>query len=348
MRPYVSVIISAYNEEGVIEDHINQVGEFLYRHLGPDKTFEIIVVNDGSNDSTGAIIDRLALEREYLIAEHHPRNLGRGRGIRTGFARSTGRYVFTLDADLSYSPDHVARMLPPLESGETDVVLASVYHPEGHVKNVPFGRALISRVGNRLLSVSLGGELHTVTCVVRGYTRDVIDSLTLFSDGKDIHLEIIQKARMLGFKIIEIPAELRWRVSKRTGGTRGWAPGDFMRLVSRHLFFNFLFRPSLLCWIPMGLLGALFLVVSFTIVHGYTMVLSQTTGAEGFTKYYLALREHILLAKVSYFGWSLVLVLLFQFASLVFIAKQNNHHFEEIFSFLSFLRKRVENLEEKK
>jgi dolichol-phosphate mannosyltransferase len=348
MEPYVSVIIPAYNEEGVIEDHINQVAEFLHGYLGPDKAFEIIVVDDGSSDSTGEIVDGLAAEREYLIALRHGHNKGRGGGLRTGFGKASGQFIFTLDADLSYAPDHIAKLLPPLEKGQADIVLASAYHAQGRVSNVPFRRALTSRLGNWLLSLSLGGELKTVTCLVRGYTKDVIESLMLFSDDKEIHLEIIQKARMLGFKIIEVPADLKWKPGMRTNCKKGLSLGAFREMASRHLFFNFLFRPSMLSWLPIVVVGFIFLIVSVTNVIGYQNMVAQQPPEVGWLKYYFALREHILVAKVSYFVWSLCLLLLFQFTSLVFIAKQNNHHYQEIFSFLSRLSKKLRDIEEKK
>ncbi|MBW1999733.1 MAG: glycosyltransferase family 2 protein, partial [Deltaproteobacteria bacterium] len=345
MMPYVSVIIPAFNEAGVIEDNLNEVAEYLRRHIGPDKGFEIIVVDDGSSDSTAEIIDRLATEMEYVIALHHPRNLGRGKGVRTGFEKASGQFIFTLDADLSYSPEIIAKLLPPLETGEADVALASVYHPQGKMSNVPLLRALISRLGNWLLSRSLGGEPKTVTCLVRGYTREVIESLELFSDDKEIHLEIIQKARMLGFRIIDVPSELNWRSTSRTSSKKGLSLGGFRDMASRHLFFNFLFRPGMLSWLPILILGIVFITVSVMIVYGYHYVLARQPADTGWLRFYFALREHIIFAKVSYFIWSLCLLLLFQFSSLVFIAKQNNHHYKELFSFLSRLNKKIKEIE---
>jgi len=345
--PYVSVIIPAFNEENVIEDNLNEVAEFLASYLGPDRSFEIIAVDDGSSDNTGKILDRLSQERNYLIALHHPRNLGRGRGLRTGFERARGRFIFTLDSDLSYTPDHITKLLFTLETGQADVALASAYHPKGGVLNVPFRRALTSRLGNWLLSRSLGGELKTVTCLVRGYTKEVIESLELFSDDKEIHLEIIQKARMFGFKIIEVPAELKWRSNKRTKGKKGLSLGDFREMASRHLFFNFLFRPSMLIWLPILILGVVFIALSVMIVIGYQHILAQLPMDTGWLRFYLALREHIIFAKISYFGWGLCLLLLFQFTSLVFIAKQSNHHYQETFSFLSRLSRKLKDMEKK-
>ena len=347
MQPEISVIIPAYNEEGVIEDNINQVAEFLFRHQGRDRDFEIIVVDDGSSDHTGEVLDRLAEERPYLTALHHPRNLGRGRGLRTGFEHASGRFVFTLDADLSYTPDHIARMLEPLRSGRADIVLASAYHPQGSVANVPRGRALVSRMGNKLLALSLNIKLNTFTCVVRGYNREALEALELFSDDKDIHLEIIKKAKILGLKVMEVPANLKWRNNKRTSGRKGLTLGAFRRMAQRHLFINFLLRPSMIFWAPIIFVFLTFLAVSVTMVIGYRQVLLQHPPAEGLLRYYYALGEHINWASASYFVWSLCIIILFQFLSLIFIAKQANYNYEDVFAFLSRLKKRLKALEDK-
>lgn len=347
--PYLSVIIPAYNEEQVIVRNITEVAEYLYRTLGREKAFEIIVVDDGSTDQTGQVLQLQAAERPYLRVFRHSDNYGRGRALRTGFEHVSGSFVVTLDADLSYSPDHIARMLAPLERDEADIVLASAYHPEGSVMDVPWKRALISRMGNWLLARSLSDQkLNTLTCVVRAYKKEVIDTLELFSDDKDIHLEIINKTRMLGFRIAEIPAQLRWKPEKRTTGKKGLSLKTFLGMSSRHLFFNFLFRPSLLSMLPILVLGMIVLVLSFTLVRGYAYFLSLTDAATGWMRYYLALRVHIQEAAISYSIWGLCLLLLFQFVSLVFIAKQNNYHYRELFCTLSRISRSLKDIERKK
>jgi glycosyltransferase involved in cell wall biosynthesis len=347
--PYLSVIIPAYNEEQVITDHVTEVAEYLYRYLGRSRDFEIIIVDDGSTDQTEEVLRRLAVERPYLKVFHHSGNYGRGRALRTGFEEATGEFIVTLDADLSYSPDHIAKLLAPLERNDADIVLASAYHPEGSVVDVPWKRALISRMGNWLLSRSLSDHnLNTLTCVVRSYKKEVVETLELFSDDKDIHLEIINKARMLGFRIAEIPAQLKWRPGKRTTAKKGLSLKAFLGMASRHLFFNFLFRPSLLSMMPILLLGLIVLVLSVTLVRGYVYFLTLTEAAMGWARYYHALRMHIQEAAISYSAWGLCLLLLFQFVSLVFIAKQNNYHYRELFCTLSRISKSLKEFERKK
>ena len=340
MEPYLSIIIPAYNEEGVIEGNLERIATYLKELLG-ERLFEIIAVDDGSHDPTGAILDRMAKSAAWLRVVHHRRNFGRGRALQTGFLESTGCYVISLDADLSYSPDHIERILKPLEKGEADIVLASAYHPEGRVENVPLNRALISRAGNKILAYAVGGGLKTVTCVVRGYTREVIDALILFSHGKDIHLEIIQKARILGYRILEIPATLKWLPAKRSNAAKGMSVGDLCRMSSRHLFFNFLFRPSSLFMIPIGVLSIIVVILAIQIGIGFAWMSSQMPGAIGLMGLYDILRAHIIWAKISYAVFGLALILLLQFVSLLLMSKQSQHHYEEMLRYFSYLERLV-------
>lgn len=340
---YVSVIIPAYNEEGVIQCHIDQVADYLSKLLGEKRAFEIIVVDDGSRDATGEILDRLKSTRNYLHVVHHHRNFGRGRALQTGFRESAGQYVITLDADLSYTPAHIEKIIAPLQRGEADVVLASAYHPEGRVENVPLSRALISRMGNKILAYAVGGGLRTVTCVVRGYTREVIDALILFSDGKDIHLEIIQKVRILGYRILEIPATLKWLPAKRSSATKGMSIKDLWQMSSRHLFFNFLFRPYSMFMIPIGVLAIIVIVLGINLGIGFAWMLKQMPESKGWISLYHALREHIIWAKISYTVFGLSLVLLLQFISLLLMSKQSKHHYEDIIRYFAHLERQLKH-----
>jgi glycosyltransferase involved in cell wall biosynthesis len=337
------VIVPAFNEEAVIESNVEQIAAFLAGHLQAGKYFEILVVNDGSRDGTAKTLEAMTASRPYLRGLHHERNFGRGRALQTGFLNAQGTFVITMDADLSYSPDHIAKLLAPLEAGEADVVLASAYHPEGRVENVPFGRALLSRVGNIILSRSVGGGIRTATCVVRGYTRQVIESLILFSDGKDIHLEIIQKARILGYRIAEIPAYLKWLPGKRTGAVRGMSLSDLRSLCSRHLFLNFLLRPASLFAVPIAVTFVVFAVVSVQIAVGFSAMLTANWPLDGIVDLYQVLRTHIGEAKISYSVWAISLLLLLQFFSLLFMCKQGNHHYEEALQYFSHIERLLRN-----
>lgn len=336
---HLSVIIPAFNEEGVIELHADRVASFLHGHLTAGQDFEVLVVDDGSIDSTAAILAGMQASRPWLRTVRHPRNAGRGKALRTGFAAARGAFIVTLDADLSYSPDHIARLLAPLERGTADVVLASAYHPQGSVRNVPFGRAMLSRLGNLVLSQAVGGGIHTATCVVRAYTREVLDHLILFGNGKDLHLEIIQKARILGFRVVEVPADLCWLPVKRSRAAKGMSLGDLWSLSRRHLFYNFLMRPTSLFVLPLLLFAIVFAATSVAILLGYSHQYAAMEGLSGLSRAYQALRANMQGAPLSYVVWGLSLVLLLQFLSLNLMSKQSNHHYEEMLRHVSRLER---------
>ncbi|MFC1525496.1 glycosyltransferase family 2 protein [Candidatus Latescibacterota bacterium] len=339
--PFVSVIVPAFNEEGVIEANIDQVADYLNGFVKAGQRYEVLVIDDGSTDSTPEILAGMVVSRPWLRTMRHRRNSGRGKALRTGFEHSRGDYVVTLDADLSYSPEHIGRMLAPLEEGQADVVLASPYHPEGSVSNVPFNRALVSRLGNKLLARAVGGGIRTTTCVVRAYAREVIDELILFSSGKDIHLEIIQKARILGFRVTEVPADLCWRAAKRSRASRGMSVRDLWALSRRHLFFNFLLQPSSLFAVPLTLIATVFIVNTGLILWGYWDQIVLMPDGLGWMVWYQALRLHMRSAQLSYFVWGLCFILLLQFTSLNLMSKQSNHHYEEMLRYISRLERQL-------
>ncbi|MEQ8402139.1 MAG: glycosyltransferase family 2 protein [Silicimonas sp.] len=250
--PSLTLAIPALNESDIIVGNVDELHRWMAANLS-DVDYEILVINDGSSDGMGELLDAKAADDGRFRVAHHPVNLGRGRAVRTAMAVTESDYLITLDADLSYGPHHIARMLEPLQAGRADIVLASPYHPEGRVENVPALRAWMSRNGNRILSRSFASGIHTATCIVRGYTREVIDHLELINDGKDLHLEVLNKAEILGFRVTEVPAELVWR-----DRNRGRAPAQrgrsfrnhpvyrMRRVIVSHLVFNFIARPQIL------------------------------------------------------------------------------------------------------
>jgi dolichol-phosphate mannosyltransferase len=256
----ISVIMPCYNEEHGIKANAQEMLSYLEGFGYP---YELILVNDGSVDSTAHIIDKLAASNQHVIAAHHRRNRGRGAGLRTGFAQATGDFIFTFDADLSYAPYHIERMLYALEKQKADIVIASCYNKKGTVKNVPFFRAFMSRWGNKLLT--MGSKLTVITCVVRGYRKEVLDSIELFSEGKEIHMEIISKASDMNYRIVEVPADLHWRKSKQLH--KAPARRSTFKLVGQslmHLQYLFTETPFLL----LGVLAAL-LIIAGLIIGGF-------------------------------------------------------------------------------
>ena len=259
-QPHLTVISPMYNEAETIEATAAKLAEVLEQYAHP---WEVILVNDGSTDDTQAKAEAICQNDARFRVATHDANRGRGAGLRTGFQHARGRYLVTIEADLSYDP---ALILPMVGALETEpglhIALASPYMRGGGAAGVPPLRLAISRLGNRVLNLVMSGNFKTVTQMFRAYKREVIDALDLESEGKEIHLEILSKALALGYRAREFPAQL----SGRAGGTSKF---KFGQTVRSHLMFSYLEKPMVL----FGLLGVGFLVlaggVGMILLHAY-------------------------------------------------------------------------------
>ncbi len=204
---------------------------------GDDLTFEILPVDDGSTDDTWAELERLGHQDPRVRPLRHRRNHGRGRALRSGFAAARGRYVITIDADLSYGPEHVTAIVHLLRNDpELEMVIGSPYMPGGRTEQVPALRLWASVLGNRLLAQTMGQSLHTFTGILRGYRRTALADLDLVSDGKEIHLEIITQAQAMGWSVQEAPAVLR---NRRAGKSKF----KWRDTTSSHLLYSVSEKP---------------------------------------------------------------------------------------------------------
>lgn len=264
VKPYLSVIIPMFNEEANVRSTIDRVESTL---AGLGKSFEILPVNDGSTDSTLKELHEIAGMNPKVRVVSYERNGGRGKALRYGFKAARGEMIASIDADLSYEPEYILKMVHTLQNDpETDIVLASAYMPGGGTEGVPRDRLFISKLGNRILRLSIAEDIHTVTCIVRCYRREVIESLDLESDDKEIHLEILSKAIAMGFRIKEIPAVLKAR-------KKGKSKFKFRSTAVTHLIFTAFERPVLL----FGIIGIMLTLIGLGIgVYILALYLNHT------------------------------------------------------------------------
>lgn len=263
MGAYLSIVSPMFNEESIIGEFIRSVQKTLENF---DREWELIVVDDGSCDrSFERAREAIGSDTRIKILQLQS-HYGRGRALREGFKAASGKYIITIESDLSWKSSDILKVLAELEKGDADIILVSPYTFGGKIRDVPILRHIISRLGNRVLGAAFPGSFRMVTQMFRGYRREVIDSLMLESNDKEIHLEILSKALAMGFCAREIPGEL----CKRKGGK---SKLKLSHTIQTHLLFSFLERPFLL----FGLLGVLFFFVGIGL-GTYFIVLWQKSA----------------------------------------------------------------------
>jgi glycosyltransferase involved in cell wall biosynthesis len=193
----LSVVIPAYNEEGYIEQCITTL-ETVLREITAD--FEVIVVNDGSQDRTAAILEELGRSRPHLVAIHHDRNRGLGAGLRSGFSRARKRLTFYSDADLPFDFAELVRALRVMEFKHADVVTAFRHdRTDEGLKRIVYSFAY-----NWLIRALFGVRMRDVNFSFKLIRTDRLHAMDLRSEGSFIDAEMMISADRLGLFICQI------------------------------------------------------------------------------------------------------------------------------------------------
>ncbi len=343
----VSIIIPAYNEEAVFIQNLSSICKYL-KSIENKYSWEIIIVDDGSTDNTKMLADEYAAEWPNIFVYHHKYNRMLGNALKTGFKHCTGDYIITLDMDLSYSPDHIERLLEEINESEAQVVIASPYMKGGKISNVPFLRKLLSRALNFFLTLIVHKNIHTFTGMVRIYERKFINRLDLKSSGFEINPEILYKSLLLRARIVEIPAHLDWSLQNRVGGKRV-SNIRLVRGILNGLMSGFIFRP----YFYFILIGSALLILSLYVIvwifintfYVYADLPSVAGSFDG--TFSEAVKIVFQERPYSFIVGGISLIISLQFLSLGFLSFQSKRYFDELFHInTSILRKAADIVEE--
>ena len=333
-RPMVSLVVPAYNEAAIVVQNLQRLCAYMSR-LESTYRWEIVVINDGSTDATGDLVDMFAQQNPNVRAFHHITNFGLGQAFKFAFNRCRGEFILTLDADLSYSPDHIEQLLSKIAQTRAKIVVASPYMEGGKISDVPWLRRVFSVGANRFLARAANGDLSTLTSMVRVYDARFLRSLNLRAQGMEVMPEIIYKARLLGARIEEIPAHLDWSELRVRANTRQSSMRLWRHTVSI-ILSGFLFRPVMFFILP-GLAMLLFalyvngwmiahFISQFQALTQYPVFFARASAAVGAA---YAASPHTFIIGIS------ALMLGIQLVGLGILALQNKNYFEEIFHLAS-------------
>lgn len=196
--PYgLSVFFPAYNDAPSLPDLIEKTFAVLYQHT---RDFEVIVVNDGSVDNTGAVLE--ALSRTHgsrLRIITHPENRGYGGALRTGFAAATKEFVFYTDGDGQYD---VGELPSLLDAVWPDVGLINGYKTR---RQDPWHRIAIGAVYNQFARLLFGVKLRDIDCDFRLIRRSLVERANLCSSSGTICVELVKKLEGSGMRVVEVP-----------------------------------------------------------------------------------------------------------------------------------------------
>ena len=225
----LSVVVPMFNEAG----NLTLLVESIERALtGFGRSFEVLVVDDGSTDGSAEELDAAAASRPWLHPIRLIRNYGQSAALQAGFDHAAGRLVVTLDADLQNDPADIPRLVRILEEDDTVDVVAGWRRRR---QDSTLRRILPSRIANSLISRVTGVKLHDYGCTLKAYRREILDNLRLYGEQ---HRFIPALAAEAGARIVEVEVEHRPRVR----GTSKYGIGRTGRVILDLFWIAFLLR----------------------------------------------------------------------------------------------------------
>lgn len=239
----ISIVCPFYNEEAIIEASLRLMLSNLARL---DEEWELIVVSDGSKDSSRALAERVAAEEPRLKVLGYAENRGRGYAIRTGAAAASGDLLVTTEIDSSWGDDIVHRLVTEMRRPpQADIIIASPHLPGGGYRNIPAHRVFLSSFGNWIIRSGLTYQITMNTGMTRCYRRKKFQALPLDEDEKEMHLEVVNKALALGYRIREIPSVLEWKDHKLSTEPKAKrkSSAKLAKLIRTHVQFSLLAMP---------------------------------------------------------------------------------------------------------
>lgn len=233
--PHLTIVIPAYNEENRIIETLLRIDEYLDAQA---YSSEVVVVDDGSTDSTFDLVEKFADSHKRFKVLHHEPNRGKGYAVRSGVLTAAGEYVLISDADLATPIEELEHLWNHISDG-ADIAIASRPLRESKlVERQPFYREFAGRAFNWVVRLLAVRGIHDTQCGFKLFNRDCAQAIfarcTL--DGFSFDIEVLHLAQRLGYRIAEVPVHWYHRPGSKVrllrDGLRMMA--DLVRIRLRH------------------------------------------------------------------------------------------------------------------
>lgn len=195
----LSVFFPAYNEEASLKNTVEAAKKVL---LNIADKWEIIVVNDGSTDSTGKVAQKLAEKDSRIKVINHSLNKGYGAALKSGFYNSKYSWIAFTDSDGQFDFSEIRNFIE--KQKETNANLVIGYYKK---RRVPFFKIFTSKLWEIFVFILFGLKIKDIDCGFKFISKKVIDSIPRLESerGAFISSEFLIKAKRVGFNIVEIP-----------------------------------------------------------------------------------------------------------------------------------------------
>ena len=208
----LSVVVPAYNE---VENTPVLVAELLTALAATGRTWELLLIDDGSADGTGEAMETAAAAEPRIRVLRLARNAGQSAALAAGLVRARGEVIVTLDADLQNDPADIPKLLAALEGAD---VVSGVRAKRSDT----WIRLVSSRIANATRRAALGDSVTDIGCSLKAYRREMLADLPMFVG---VHRFLPAMCAFRGARVVEVPVNHRARtmgVSKYGMGNRLW------------------------------------------------------------------------------------------------------------------------------
>ena len=256
INQFISIIIPVFNESESIAYLLEEVKSVMEVN---ELNYELIVVNDGSEDNTQAVLDKLTKNIKELLVISLRKNYGQTAAMAAGFDISRGDIVITLDGDLQNDPNDIPKLISEINTGY-DLICGWRFDRKDKLIN----RRIPSKIANKLIAKVTGLKLHDYGCSLKAFTKEIIDDVKLYGE---LHRFLPILASIEGARIKEVKVNHR---SRKYGSSKYGIDRTFrvlMDLLTVWFMTRFLTRPMY----GFGFVGIISILISL-LMSSYLLI----------------------------------------------------------------------------